>query len=230
MKLNLKNNIIAHRGVFNNEDIPENSIMAFKKAIKLGYAVEFDVQLTIDNVLVVFHDENLCRMTGVNKNIQELTYKEIKKYKLLDTNQYIPTLEEVLDIVGDKVLMDIEIKDTKRIKETCNMLMSMIEKYNNYILKSFNPKIVRYLKNNYKDEKVGYLINSKYKEKILNIILPSICMIKYSKADFLAINKKLLKTKKFQKLSKKYPLLLWTIKDKNEIVNDEHIYICNNLC
>ena len=72
----MKNKLIAHRGVFNNIDIPENSIKAFSEAVKLGYAVEFDVQLTLDNVLVVFHDDNLLRMTGYDLDIQNTTYVE----------------------------------------------------------------------------------------------------------------------------------------------------------
>ena len=75
------NVIIAHRGVHNNIDIPENSLLAFKEAIKNNLAIELDVQLTKDNVLVVFHDNNLERMTKVNKNICNLTYNELKNIK-----------------------------------------------------------------------------------------------------------------------------------------------------
>ena len=53
------NKIIAHRGIFNNLNIPENSIKSFKKALRLGYPIELDVHLTKDNILVVFHDHNL---------------------------------------------------------------------------------------------------------------------------------------------------------------------------
>ena len=225
----MKHKIIAHRGVFNNKDIPENSIKAFKKALKLGYAVEFDVHLTTDNILVVFHDDNLLRMTGVNKNIQDCTYSEIKNLKLLDTNEKIPTLDEVLEIVGNNVFMDIEVKNTKRIKETCDLLIKKLKDYNNYSIKSFNPKIVRYINKNYKDIEVGFLIGDKYDFKLLKYILPTKFMIKYSKCDFISISKVLLKRNKFKKLSKVYPTQLWTIKDKSEIVSDEYIYVCNNL-
>ena len=54
-------------------------------------------------------------------------------------------------------------------------------------------------------------------------------MIHYSKADYLAIHKKLLKTKKFQKLSLKYPIMVWTIKKKEEIPKEPFIAVCNNI-
>lgn len=77
MKIN--QNIIAHRGIHNNKDIPENSLLAFKTAVENNYAIELDVQLTKDNVLVVFHDYDLKRMTNKNGLIQDLTYKELQK-------------------------------------------------------------------------------------------------------------------------------------------------------
>ena len=138
-------NLIAHRGVFDNLNIPENSIKAFQEALKLNQAVEYDVQLTKDNVLVVFHDDNLYRMTGVYKKIEDVTFNEISKLTLLNTKEHIPTLKDVLKLIDNKVFMDIEIKSTKKIKTVCDFVMNELKNYNNYSLKSFNPKIVRYL-------------------------------------------------------------------------------------
>jgi len=74
----LKSNIIAHRGYYNNQDIPENSIKAFKKALKYNYIIEFDIHLLKDNNIVVFHDDNLKRITGINKKLKDLTYDDIQ--------------------------------------------------------------------------------------------------------------------------------------------------------
>ena len=46
--MNIKNNLIAHRGMFNNKDIPENSYLAFKEAIRNEYDFELDIHLTKD--------------------------------------------------------------------------------------------------------------------------------------------------------------------------------------
>ena len=65
----LKNKIIAHRGVFDNEKVVENTLESFKKAIHYHYPIELDVQLTKDNYLVVFHDESLRRLSNNTTNL-----------------------------------------------------------------------------------------------------------------------------------------------------------------
>ncbi len=228
--MNKENKIIAHRGIFNNINIPENSIKSFKEAIKYNYPFELDIQLTRDNKLVVFHDYNTKRMTNEDHIIQESTYDEIKDLCLLNTKYKIPLFEEILKINNDKCLIDIEIKNTKRIKETIDELIKELTNYNNYIVKSFNPKIVRYIKKNYPNIKCGLLLKSKYKNKLLNIIAKTNLIIKYSKCDFIAISQKLLNSKKYQKKSSKIKTLVWTITKMEDINYDNDItYICNNL-
>ena len=227
--MKIRNNRIAHRGAFNNIDIPENSLLAFKKAIKMNWAIELDVQLTKDNVLVVFHDEDLKRMTGISKKICDVDYSELQNYHLLDTKESIPTFSEVLKLIKGKVLIDIEVKNTKRIQETCKVLMDLLKDYPYpYLLKSFNPKIVRVLKD-MSNVEVGYLIHSKYRSRLLKILLQSKFVIRYSKADFLAINRKLLETRKFKKLSSNYPIMVWTINNKEDIPEEPFIAVCNNI-
>ena len=227
--MNIKNNKIAHRGVFNNTTIPENSLKAFRKALSLNYSVELDVQLTKDNILVVFHDDNLRRMTGVRKKIQDVTYEELRTYRLLDTKEKIPTLQEVLQLIQDKVLVNIEIKNTTQIEKICNILIKELKEYHNFVIQSFNPRIIRFLKTHYPTLTVGYIINKKYLNKIYTYLLSSNLIIKYSKADFLSIHKDLLFKQKYQRLKKKYPLFVWTIKEKDTISNDEYVLICNDL-
>lgn len=227
MKIN--GNIIAHRGVYNNKNIPENSLKAFQKAIDLNYPIELDVQLTKDNILVVFHDESLERMTNNKEYIRDINYTDLKKVHLLDTKETIPRFKDVLNLINEQVLLDIEVKNTKRIKKTCEILIEELKGYKNFIIKSFNPKIVRYLKKNYTNLEVGVLITNKSNNKFYDILLTSKISLMYCKPDFIAIATKLLNKKKFKKLSKKIPTLIWTIEDKNEILDNELIYICNNL-
>ena len=70
---------------------------------------------------------------------------------------------------------------------------------------------------------------NKSNNKFYDILLTSKISLMYCKPDFIAIATKLLNKKKFKKLSKKIPTLIWTIEDKNEILDNELIYICNNL-
>ena len=75
----LTQSFIAHRGLHNiNENIPENTLKAFKNAIKNNYAIELDVHILKDGKVIVFHDKTLFRMTGVNKKIKDMNYDEIK--------------------------------------------------------------------------------------------------------------------------------------------------------
>ena len=63
---------IAHRGLFDREKIPENSMLAFDKALEKGYSIEVDVNMTQDGYIVVFHDNSLKRMTGIKNDITTL--------------------------------------------------------------------------------------------------------------------------------------------------------------
>ena len=226
MKLN--NALIAHRGIFNNKDIPENSILAFKKAIDKNYSIELDVRLTKDNKLIVFHDDNLKRMTNCSKDVCELTYNEIKKLKLLNTDKTIPTLKEVLKLVNGKVLIDIEIKADKNINKICNLLLNELKNYNyHFIIKSFNLKAIRWFYKHNPNITRGLLISKSYYNTILGKIILNIC-----KPNFLAISKKYIDKYKLKKFYKKYDILIWTIKNKEERNKYKDItnnYICNNL-
>ena len=229
MKVNAKN-IIAHRGIFDNETVAENSIPAFKKAMDLDLPIELDVQLTKDNVLVVFHDDNLLRMTGKDIDIQKANYSDIKDLKLLGTNEVIPLFEDVMKMINNRVLVNIEVKSTKRKKDVCTSLMNILRNYYNYVIQSFNPFIIRYLKNNYFSIEAGLLIKNQYPSFFTDKFFKSRFIINYSKTDFLSISKKLLKDKKFYKLSKEYPTLIWTVKNDKEMDDNPNlVYICNNL-
>ena len=232
-KIYSNNTIIAHRGIHDNIKIPENSLKAFKLALKQNIPIEFDVQLTKDNTPIIIHDYNLKNMTGINKNVNDLTYKEIKKLYLLNTKEKIPTLEETLKLINNKIPLDIEIKCIKNVTKTCKEISKILDTYQGiYTIKSFNPKVINWYKINKPKILRGLLIHHKYNKKILKPILQSKLNIKYCNPNFIAISKKLLQKKKFQKLSKIYPTMIWTINSQeeiNKINNSNYIYICNNL-
>ncbi len=101
--------LIAHRGASAYE--PENTLAAFRKAIDMGCdAIEFDVRFTKDGIPIVIHDEDLKRVTGVNKRVRELTLDEIRGMMVMGREQ-IPTVDEVLSEVRGKAVIFMEIKD-----------------------------------------------------------------------------------------------------------------------
>lgn len=228
-----KNTIIAHRGIHDNKLIPENSLKAFKLAIDKNITIELDIHLTKDNKLVVFHDDNLKRMTNINSIIEDLTLYEIKRFNLLDTKEKIPTLEEVLKLVDGKVLIDIEIKAKRRIKQLINILLDILNNYSGeVIIKSFNPIAIKVIKKMSTKYSVGLLMDCYAKNKLFNIFSKTNIVIAYCKPDFLSINKKMINKKNIKRYIKKMPILIWTIKKQEEITkinNENFIYICNNL-
>ena len=135
--------IYAHRGVFDNESIPENSLAAFQEAIRLGVGIEFDIHRTADGEVVVFHDATLTRMCGDPRKITEMTLKELQTMSLLNTAEKIPTLEEVLELVGDRVPLVVELKGENSDTSLCDAAMPILEKYGGrYCIESFNPLLV----------------------------------------------------------------------------------------
>lgn len=108
--------LIAHRGF--SSRYPENTPAAFKAALDHGaIMVEFDVALTKDRSLVVIHDSTLDRTTSGSGKVAETTLSEIKSldagswFDKAFHDQRIPELFEVLDIIGGKSLINIEIKE-----------------------------------------------------------------------------------------------------------------------
>ncbi len=102
---------IAHRGLHDmNKEVWENTLSAFKRAKKNGYAIECDVHLTADHQVVVFHDNALSRVTGTDGFIWQRTAEELRALRIGGTKDHPPTLAEMLDTVDGKVPIVIEIK------------------------------------------------------------------------------------------------------------------------
>lgn len=104
---------IAHRGLHDmNNKVWENTLTAFKRAVKAGYAIECDVHLTTDNVPIVFHDDVLKRLTGTDGYVWQRSAAEMKALSIGGTKDHAPTLAETLEVVGGKVPIVIELKGT----------------------------------------------------------------------------------------------------------------------
>lgn len=100
---------IGHRGARAYE--PENTLRSFSYALTLGVdAVELDVRKTGDNQLVVIHDGDVDKTTNGNGEVNTLSLEQIKRF-VTDKNEHIPTLGEVLDFLGDRVKVFVELKE-----------------------------------------------------------------------------------------------------------------------
>ncbi len=142
--------LYAHRGLHTKDkSVPENSLAAFAAAVENGYGSELDVNITADNKVVVFHDDDLKRLCGVNKRIIDCTYEELKRYRLLGTQERIPLFTDVLALVGGKQALIVELKTSSRRNALCEKTAAILDGYKGpYCIESFDPRIVRWFKKN----------------------------------------------------------------------------------
>ena len=101
----------AHRGL-HAPGVPENSLAAFQQALDAGYGVELDIHLMKDGNLAVIHDHSLLRTTGAEMLIEELTAEELENFCLEGTGERIPLFQDVLNLIGGKVPIIVELKST----------------------------------------------------------------------------------------------------------------------
>ena len=141
---------IGHRGVPSLAH--ENTLNSFKKAIDTGMdGVELDVQFSADKKLVVYHNCAIKDNSGEKILIQNLPYSNIQKISLNGNEQNeIPLLTDVLDILNEKIIINIEIKSAHILNTKIEKnVLDLIKAYgieHNCILSSFNPFIIRRVK------------------------------------------------------------------------------------
>jgi len=140
--------IFAHRG--SSAYAPENTLASFELALKQNVnAIELDVTLTKDQKVVVFHDSSTERITGVKGKINQMNLAEIKKldagsfFDVSFQGEQIPTLEEVFELVGDRALINIELKNYASpfdaLPEQVAILIEKWKLQDNIFFSSFNP-------------------------------------------------------------------------------------------
>jgi glycerophosphoryl diester phosphodiesterase len=143
--------LIAHRGL-HSETVPENTMAAFEAAVAGGYIIECDAQLTKDNQVVILHDDDLNRMFGLDKKIEEVTYAELQNYTILGTDQKVPLLSEVLAMVDDRVPILVEVKNDLAVGLLEGAMFEVLKDYDGrFAVTAFNPYSLEWFKNNAPD-------------------------------------------------------------------------------
>ena len=201
---------VAHRGLW-NEKVSENSLEAFRLAIKNNVAIELDIHLTKDGDLVVIHDEKLERLTGKLGIVEHLTTKELQEnFKLLD-GQTIPRFEEVLELVNEQVPILVELKVyEKNYKPLAAKAEEVLSKYikdkKNIVLISFDPRSLWPFKGK------GYirlLLVAKSDEYTFTWFRNTV--------EGLDVEKVLFEEKRVRRFGKKHFMNCWTIQSKEDI-------------
>ncbi|MGN1342219.1 MAG: glycerophosphodiester phosphodiesterase family protein [Bacilli bacterium] len=185
---------IIHRGITSNR-FKENSYTAIKRALinENSLGVEFDIRLTKDDKIVLSHD-----------NIINFNYIENMNYKDIIKDKYLTTLDKILTINTDKILL-IDIKVNNNYKKFGNVILKEInDNKRNIYLASFNKKVIKYLRR-----------KTKYKKGIITF------NYKKNNNDFVVINYNTISNKKINSIKNK-EIFIWTIhndKDLEEVKN-----------
>ena len=138
---------VAHRGLHGN-GIVENSLSAAKAAIEANYSIEVDLQLARDGEVIVFHDKTLDRLTSETGEVIARAASELKRIKLKDTNDTIPLLDDLLQLVGGRVPLILELKSTWNGDVTLAKAVAsrLVEYHGPVAVMSFDPGLVVALK------------------------------------------------------------------------------------
>ncbi len=207
----LNHSIIAHRGIYNNITIYENTLESIMYAVRNNLTVEIDIRLTKDNNIILFHDEDMRRFIKLKDKINSIELNDLNYISPF----HVPTLEEVLKEVNGVVPIIIDIKEeNNNIKD---ILLKKLENYNgNVAIQSFNYDIIKFFKK--KKYITGLLISDKKNKKYL---------FKNLDFDFLSIKYDCIDKMKIKELKNKYYLIGWTITNRDDV--NYYIKYYNNL-
>lgn len=215
----LKNKLIAHRGIFDNKIVFENTMLAYKNAIKYGYPIEMDVRMLKDGTIVCFHDETLDRLQHIDSNVENMTYEElsfISKYE-------IPLFEDVLKVINGSVPLLIELKSLTRKKMLETKVAELLDNYDGlFAIQSFNISTLKWFYKNRPKYITGYLVCKKNFKKDYF----------FKKYDFITINILIYNDKKIKKMRENKTIIGYKITSINEYEKTVNLYdnlICDDI-
>ncbi len=222
----------AHRGLHGN-GIPENSLMAFEEACRNGYGIELDVQLSKDGIATVFHDYSLNRMTGIDKKLSELDFSQLHTLSLAESEEKIPSLEEVLNLVSGRVPLLVELKGENINTAISKKVADLLKSYKgDYCIESFNPFLIRETKKHLPNAFYGQLYSNTCRDKksrrFIDVLFTGMALNFISRPDFISFNKLDRDSFVVKLVTNLYktPKFVWTTNGKSEIdiahKNEEH--------
>lgn len=220
----------AHRGLHDNTgSAPENSLLAIQLAVEKGYGIEFDVRLSKDKQVVVFHDSNLQRTSGNPQMIEQLTYQELRHHYLFSSEENIPLLEHVLKQVNGVVPLIIELKsENTAVSELCQRVAKQLKNYSGYFLiESFNPLVIAYFKKHYPQYLRGQLSGGlNLKKGFVYFLVRNLLTNFLTRPDFIAYEEAYQKNLILHLLGKVFqtPLIVYTVKNKDSYKKNQELF------
>ena len=224
----------AHRGL-HNEETPENSLLAFRRAAEHGYGIELDLQLSANGVVMVFHDYTLDRMTEYGGKLSDYTAAELQTIRLKTrggelTEETIPTFASVLEAVDGSVPLLVELKGESLDASLCPAADALLKGYKGpYCVESFNPMLLRWYKKHQPKIMRGQLYTDVFRENgrsVRNLLLSLMALNVLSRPHFIACNR-IFQKKLPVVLTERFfraPLFTWTVRSEAERVNGYMIF------
>lgn len=150
-------NGFAHRGLHRAPAIIENSLTSFAASLELGAGIECDLRLTADDQILVFHDADAQRLCGSPEIIGRSTLAQLAHLQL--GGQPLPTLAQLLALVGGGAPMLLEAKVNRDLFRFGRALVAALDRYSGpYGVMSFDPRLLRWLKTNAPQMRRGLVI------------------------------------------------------------------------
>ncbi|HLD30097.1 MAG TPA: glycerophosphodiester phosphodiesterase family protein [bacterium] len=163
---------IGHRGAAGYE--PENTLRSFRKAFELGTDMaELDVHLCKTGELVVIHDDTVDRTTDGKGPVSETTLRELKK---LDAGkgERIPLLSEVLELLGGRTAVNVELKGRGSARETADVLKKYVKTGwppDLFLVSSFSIEELLAFRSIDRETRIGYCMDTKIPESRLKKLI-----------------------------------------------------------
>lgn len=217
--------VTSHRGF--SHDVPENTMPAIVKAIEeQADYIEVDVRVTKDGELVLLHDNNLNRTTGVNKRIWNITYEEIAE---LDAGSWlgaefggikIPTLREIFELSKGKVMLNLDLKYRSEDEGLAEKVVTLMEEYGmewQCVVTSTSLKCLEQIKELNSDIRTGYITYQIYSGLYEN-----------NSVDFFSMKYNLVSKGVVRQVHKNgKEIHVWTVNSKTELERLERIGVDN---
>jgi glycerophosphoryl diester phosphodiesterase len=195
---------IAHRGL-HGPGVPENSLAAFHAAARRGYAIELDVRLGGGDEAVVFHDASLKRMTGEDLELAKVSVAGLRKLRLRETDEHVPSFAEVLDAIDGRAPLLIELKTPNdRPAGTLEAATwRVLQGYRGaYAVQSFAPATVAWFRNVAPGVPRGQLMDKE--------IARCMALKRFTHPDFIGCDIRVLPDRRVA--ATRLPVLAWTVR------------------
>jgi glycerophosphoryl diester phosphodiesterase len=210
----------THRG---NPGV-ENSLSAFTKAWDDGIRfLETDIHCTVDGVLVLAHDNDIYRLSGVHKKISEITWRELSNYKILDKEPWA-TLDQLCVRLPD-AFISIDIKDSKALVPFLHWLYG--KKIQNFVIGSFSTSRVKIVRKEF-----PLLTTALTAHEILLISLGLGALVRFNGGQRMAMVPPKFKGMKILNRNlenfctrNQIPLIVWTINHQEELRRIQEFHV-----